>query len=83
MHPRMLLAALLVASAMPAAAQQKQVWKASDVHPLGYPTVEADVVLQSGAMGRAGRPCRHGGGTLPRGCSSAAGHAGPDLVGAR
>jgi tripartite ATP-independent transporter DctP family solute receptor len=29
--------------AMPAAgiAQQKQVWKASDVHPLGYPTVEA------------------------------------------
>jgi len=41
MHPRMLLAALLVASALPAAAQQKQVWKASDVHPLGYPTVEA------------------------------------------
>ena len=41
MHPRMLLAALLVASAIPAAAQQKQVWKASDVHPLGYPTVEA------------------------------------------
>jgi tripartite ATP-independent transporter DctP family solute receptor len=37
----MLLAALLVASALPAAAQQKQVWKASDVHPLGYPTVEA------------------------------------------
>jgi tripartite ATP-independent transporter DctP family solute receptor len=37
----MLLAALLVASAIPAAAQQKQVWKASDVHPLGYPTVEA------------------------------------------
>ena len=31
--------------AMPAAgiAQQKQVWKASDVHPLGYPTVEAIV----------------------------------------
>src|ERR1051325_3197811 len=24
-------------------AQQKQVWKASDVHPLGYPTVEAIV----------------------------------------
>ena len=24
-----------------ATAQQKQVWKASDVHPLGYPTVEA------------------------------------------
>ena len=31
--------------ALPAAgvAQQKQVWKASDVHPLGYPTVEAIV----------------------------------------
>src|SRR6266852_9365697 len=31
--------------ALPAAgmAQQKQVWKASDVHPLGYPTVEAVV----------------------------------------
>ncbi len=41
MSPRLFLAALLVASAMPAAAQQKQVWKASDVHPLGYPTVEA------------------------------------------
>ncbi len=26
-----------------AQAQQKQVWKASDVHPLGYPTVEAIV----------------------------------------
>src|SRR6202158_1498867 len=24
-------------------AQQKQVWKASDVHPLGYPTIEAIV----------------------------------------
>ena len=32
------LAAIL---ALPASAQQKQVWKASDVHPLGYPTVEA------------------------------------------
>jgi tripartite ATP-independent transporter DctP family solute receptor len=30
-----------VTLALPAAAQQKQVWKASDVHPLGYPTVEA------------------------------------------
>src|SRR5258708_2643845 len=31
--------------ALPSAgmAQQKQVWKASDVHPLGYPTVEAVV----------------------------------------
>jgi tripartite ATP-independent transporter DctP family solute receptor len=27
----------------PAFAQQKMVWKASDVHPLGYPTVEAIV----------------------------------------
>lgn len=35
------LGALCVALAFPAAAQQKQVWKASDVHPLGYPTVEA------------------------------------------
>ncbi|MGQ0512318.1 MAG: TRAP transporter substrate-binding protein [Betaproteobacteria bacterium] len=33
------LAAL--AAGIPAQAQQKQVWKASDVHPLGYPTVEA------------------------------------------
>ena len=31
----------LVALALPASAQQKQIWKASDVHPLGYPTVEA------------------------------------------
>ena len=39
-------AALAAASfALPTAgvAQQKQVWKASDVHPLGYPTVEAIV----------------------------------------
>ena len=38
-----LLSTLLLAVALPAAAQQKQVWKASDVHPLGYPTVEAIV----------------------------------------
>src|SRR5687767_4033499 len=33
----------LISGAMPAAAlaQDKVVWKASDVHPLGYPTVEA------------------------------------------
>ncbi|MEO5670906.1 MAG: TRAP transporter substrate-binding protein [Ramlibacter sp.] len=33
----------LVAAGMPllSTAQTKQVWKASDVHPLGYPTVEA------------------------------------------
>src|ERR1700704_1152693 len=35
------VAALLVPFA--SFAQQKQVWKASDVHPLGYPTVEAIV----------------------------------------
>jgi tripartite ATP-independent transporter DctP family solute receptor len=43
-HRRLLLAAaasLAAAIALPAAAQQKQVWKASDVHPLGYPTVAA------------------------------------------
>jgi tripartite ATP-independent transporter DctP family solute receptor len=37
-----LAAACLVVSA-PAMAQQKQVWKAADVHPLGYPTIEAIV----------------------------------------
>ncbi len=31
----------LVTGSLPAAAQQKMVWKATDVHPLGYPTVEA------------------------------------------
>ncbi len=36
-------AALAAAFAMPAGAQQKQIWKATDVHPLGYPTVEAIV----------------------------------------
>ena len=44
---RILGAALAAAcfSALPATsiAQQKQIWKASDVHPLGYPTVEAVV----------------------------------------
>src|SRR4051812_44246796 len=34
-------AVLLVPAA--ASAQDKQVWKASDVHPLGYPTIEAIV----------------------------------------
>jgi tripartite ATP-independent transporter DctP family solute receptor len=47
MHRRYLLhaavACAFAAVALPAAAQQKQVWKASDVHPLGYPTVEAIV----------------------------------------
>ena len=39
-------ASIVVAAALfslPAAAQSKVVWKASDVHPLGYPTVEAIV----------------------------------------
>ena len=33
----------LATGAAPAQAQEKQVWKASDVHPLGYPTIEAIV----------------------------------------
>jgi len=37
---RIVLLSLFV-FALPASAQQKQIWKASDVHPLGYPTVEA------------------------------------------
>src|SRR5438445_13531386 len=37
------LAAACLAVAAAGIAQQKQVWKASDVHPLGYPTVEAIV----------------------------------------
>src|SRR5512132_3290225 len=36
-------ASLAAAIALPASAQQKQVLKATDVHPLGYPTVEAIV----------------------------------------
>ncbi|HLY06001.1 MAG TPA: TRAP transporter substrate-binding protein [Rhizomicrobium sp.] len=38
---RRIVLLFFVAFALPASAQQKQVWKASDVHPLGYPTVEA------------------------------------------
>ena len=52
-------AAATLAAAMPgrgAFAQQKMVWKASDVHPLGYPTVEAIVrmgkKLESATNGR-------------------------------
>src|SRR3970040_2230624 len=37
------LAAAAVLAPVPGAAQQKMVLKASDVHPLGYPTVEAIV----------------------------------------
>src|SRR5438552_10026371 len=38
-----LFAAACFAVPVPGLAQQKQVWKATDVHPLGYPTVEAIV----------------------------------------
>ncbi len=34
---------LLLALPTAGVAQQKQIWKATDVHPLGYPTVEAIV----------------------------------------
>src|SRR6266513_5516699 len=37
------VAAACFASPSAGMAQPKQVWKASDVHPLGYPTVEAIV----------------------------------------
>jgi tripartite ATP-independent transporter DctP family solute receptor len=40
-YRRIVGAALALACIAPAQAQQKMVWKASDVHPLGYPTVEA------------------------------------------
>src|SRR5438552_15418223 len=47
MSYRHFISAALAAAclALPSAgmAQQKQVWKATDVHPLGYPTVEAIV----------------------------------------
>ena len=36
-------ASVLFSLPLPAAAQQKQIIKATDVHPLGYPTVEAIV----------------------------------------
>src|SRR5438477_1681875 len=49
-------AAALCGVARPALAQQKLVLKASDVHPLGYPTVEAVVrmgkALEAGSGGR-------------------------------
>ena len=32
-------------AALPAHSQQKQVWKAADVHPLGYPTIEAIISM--------------------------------------
>jgi tripartite ATP-independent transporter DctP family solute receptor len=45
LHRAILLTALALAFALPASAQQKQVLKATDVHPLGYPTVEAIVSM--------------------------------------
>jgi tripartite ATP-independent transporter DctP family solute receptor len=50
------VSALAGHAALPALAQQKLVLKASDVHPLGYPTVEAVVrmgkALEAGSGGR-------------------------------
>jgi len=50
------VAAALVSAASPALAQQKMVIKAADVHPLGYPTVEAVVrmgkKLEAASSGR-------------------------------
>src|SRR5882672_11286300 len=43
LHRIVLLSLLALTFALPASAQQKQIWKASDVHPLGYPTIEAIV----------------------------------------
>jgi|SRR5882724_970535 len=39
------LAAATLCAASGAQAQQKQVWKAADVHPLGYPTIEAIISM--------------------------------------
>src|SRR5256885_8731083 len=50
------VAAALLTAASPALAQQKMVIKAADVHPLGYPTVEAVVrmgkKLEAASSGR-------------------------------
>jgi tripartite ATP-independent transporter DctP family solute receptor len=40
-----LLALGVAGIALPVAAQSKVVWKAADVHPLGYPTVEAIMLM--------------------------------------
>jgi tripartite ATP-independent transporter DctP family solute receptor len=40
-----LAAAAAVLASGAAQAQQKQVWKAADVHPLGYPTIEAIISM--------------------------------------
>jgi tripartite ATP-independent transporter DctP family solute receptor len=42
-YTRFVAAAAMLLCTLPAVAQQKQVLKATDVHPLGYPTVEAIV----------------------------------------
>jgi tripartite ATP-independent transporter DctP family solute receptor len=42
-HFAAVAACVLLAAPMAGVAQDKQVWKASDVHPLGYPTIEAIV----------------------------------------
>src|SRR6478672_13335084 len=41
----LLCAALAALVSPPAQSQQKQVWKAADVHPLGYPTIEAIISM--------------------------------------
>src|SRR3990172_2501215 len=48
------LAACALSFPLAAPAQQKQVWKASDVHPLGYPTVEAVVRMGKKLEGATG-----------------------------
>jgi TRAP-type C4-dicarboxylate transport system substrate-binding protein len=63
------VSALAGHATLPALAQQKLVLKASDVHPLGYPTVEAVVrmgkALEAGTAGVSASRCI-------RRCSSAA-----------
>ena len=61
-----LVAAMLCASA---SAQSKMVWKAADVHPLGYPTVEA--IVRMGKKLEA-RPTAASRSRCTRRCSSAA-----------
>ena len=53
-----------------ASAVETQVWKASDVHPLGYPTVEA--IAAHGQEARDGRPTAASRSRCTRRCSSAA-----------
>jgi tripartite ATP-independent transporter DctP family solute receptor len=48
LNQRHLVGAAVIAAccaALPAQSQQKQVWKAADVHPLGYPTIEAIISM--------------------------------------